>query len=75
MTENNNSTINKPLLDEQRENLPVHTSGNPIIGWVVRLFKGLLAGIGAITPGLSGGVLLVVSGSTNPGALAGGHSQ
>lgn len=43
-----------------------NSSGNPIIGWVVRFFKGFLAGIGAITPGLSGGVMLVVFGIYEP---------
>ena len=66
MTENNNSVNNEPLLPEQEEKLLIHTTSNPIIGWIVRLLKGLLAGIGAITPGLSGGVLLVVFGIYEP---------
>ena len=41
-------------------------TGNPVIGWIVRFLKGILAGIGAITPGLSGGVLLVVFGIYEP---------
>lgn len=36
------------------------------ISWIVRLVKGILAGIGAITPGLSGGVLMVVFGIYEP---------
>lgn len=36
------------------------------IAWIVRLVKGVLAGVGAITPGLSGGVLLVVFGVYEP---------
>lgn len=66
MTNNNNSTNNEPLLHDQEENSPIHSSGNPVVGWIVRLLKGLLAGIGAITPGLSGGVLLVVFGIYEP---------
>ena len=66
MTKNNNSVNNEPLLPEQEEKLLIHTTSNPIIGWIVRLLKGLLAGIGAITPGLSGGVLLVVFGIYEP---------
>ena len=66
MTENNNSVNNETLLPEQEEKLPIHSSGNPVVGWIVRLLKGLLAGIGAITPGLSGGVLLVVFGIYEP---------
>ncbi len=45
---------------------PIQPSGNPLIGWVVRFFKGFLAGIGAITPGLSGGVMMVVFGFYEP---------
>lgn len=36
------------------------------IAWIIRLVKGILAGIGAITPGLSGGVLMVVFGIYEP---------
>ena len=45
---------------------PTPTSGNSVAGWLIRFFKGLLAGIGAITPGLSGGVLMVVFGIYEP---------
>lgn len=50
----------------QDEALPLRPSGNPIVSWIARLLKGLLAGVGAITPGLSGGVLLVVFGIYEP---------
>lgn len=40
--------------------------GNAIFAWIIRLVKGILAGIGAITPGLSGGVLMVVFGIYEP---------
>ena len=45
---------------------PITPSGNPLVGWAVRFFKGFLAGIGAITPGLSGGVMMVVFGIYEP---------
>ncbi|KUK46032.1 MAG: Uncharacterized protein XD73_1099, partial [Anaerolinea thermophila] len=32
------------------------------VDWIIRLLKGILVGIGFITPGLSGGVLAVVFG-------------
>ena len=35
---------------------------NGIVDWIIRLLKGLMVGIGFITPGLSGGVLAVVFG-------------
>ena len=35
---------------------------NSLIDWIIRLLKGILVGIGFITPGLSGGVLAVVFG-------------
>ena len=34
-----------------------------VIDWIVRLLKGILVGVGFITPGLSGGVLAVVFGT------------
>ncbi|NLA80206.1 MAG: DUF368 domain-containing protein [Chloroflexi bacterium] len=36
------------------------------IAWIVRLLKGFISGIGAITPGLSGGVMMVVFGIYEP---------
>ncbi len=45
---------------------PTGKPGNSIVAWIVRFFKGFLAGIGAITPGLSGGVMLVVFGIYEP---------
>jgi len=35
---------------------------NSVMDWIVRLLKGILVGVGFITPGLSGGVLAVVFG-------------
>lgn len=37
-----------------------------LISWIVRLVKGMLVGIGAIVPGLSGGVLMVIFGIYEP---------
>jgi putative membrane protein len=39
---------------------------NHLIDWVIRLVKGVMVGIGFITPGLSGGVLAVVFGIYEP---------
>ncbi len=39
---------------------------NRVFDWIVRLLKGILVGIGFITPGLSGGVLAVVFGIYEP---------
>ncbi|NJP41271.1 DUF368 domain-containing protein [Oscillospiraceae bacterium HV4-5-C5C] len=38
----------------------------PILSWLTRVMKGLLIGIGAILPGLSGGVLMVIFGIYDP---------
>lgn len=49
------------------ENTPSQQSRTDTpIAWIIRLVKGILAGIGAITPGLSGGVLMVVFGIYEP---------
>ena len=37
-----------------------------LISWIIRLVKGMLVGIGAIVPGLSGGVLMVIFGIYEP---------
>lgn len=42
------------------------TNTNTPIAWIIRFVKGILVGIGAITPGLSGGVLMVVFGIYEP---------
>jgi putative membrane protein len=39
---------------------------SPVLDWIVRVLKGVLVGIGFITPGLSGGVLAVVFGIYEP---------
>jgi putative membrane protein len=39
---------------------------NKVFDWIIRLLKGILVGIGFITPGLSGGVLAVVFGIYEP---------
>ena len=42
------------------------SKGSPVVGWLIRLIKGALVGIGAIVPGLSGGVIAVVFGIYEP---------
>lgn len=37
-----------------------------LFSWIIRLIKGVLVGIGAIVPGLSGGVLMVIFGIYEP---------
>jgi putative membrane protein len=39
---------------------------NPVLDWIVRVVKGFVIGFGAITPGLSGGLLAVVLGIYEP---------
>lgn len=39
---------------------------NPLVDWIVRVIKGFVIGFGAITPGLSGGLLAVVLGIYEP---------
>lgn len=39
---------------------------NPVADWIIRLLKGTFVGIGAILPGLSGGVLAVIFGIYQP---------
>ena len=39
---------------------------SPVVDWIVRMLKGVMVGIGFITPGLSGGVLAVVFGIYEP---------
>ena len=48
------------------KNADAENKQNILIDWVVRLLKGILVGIGFITPGLSGGVLAVVFGIYEP---------
>jgi putative membrane protein len=49
-------------LEPKKSTLP----NSQIIDWLIRLVKGALVGIGAIVPGLSGGVLAVVFGIYEP---------
>lgn len=46
--------------------LPSSRGKDSVAAWVIRFFKGMLVGIGAILPGLSGGVLAVVFGLYEP---------
>ncbi len=53
----------------EMQNLPGKSkpdNTNGAIEWIIRLVKGILVGIGAIVPGLSGGVLMVVFGIYEP---------
>lgn len=58
----------KPGTEDQirPQNPAVQTSAHPILDWFLRLVKGILIGIGFITPGLSGGVLAVILGLYEP---------
>lgn len=42
------------------------TKKSPVLDWFIRLIKGIIIGVGFITPGLSGGVLAVVFGLYEP---------
>jgi putative membrane protein len=42
------------------------TKSNAVVDWLLRLLKGFIVGFGAITPGLSGGVLAVILGIYEP---------
>ncbi len=57
-TENQNNAASQELK-------PTPKSGG-VLDFFIRLIKGILIGIGAITPGLSGGVLMVVFGIYEP---------
>jgi putative membrane protein len=66
---------NKDLQDAELENKDeinpsqgIKKTGlaNRVVEWSIRLVKGVLVGVGAITPGLSGGVLMVVFGIYEP---------
>ncbi len=52
---------------QNKENsLKPDAKSNAIVDWVLRLVKGFIVGFGAITPGLSGGVLAVILGIYEP---------
>lgn len=59
----NNPQISK---QPQPEDSMTPKTGSPVVDWIVRLVKGIIVGIGAILPGLSGGVLAVVFGIYEP---------
>jgi len=48
------------------QNQPQITTRSKVLDWFIRLVKGVLIGIGAILPGMSGGVLAVVFGMYEP---------
>ena len=55
-----------PQTDSVQEAGPKPAASTPLIDWFIRLVKGVLIGIGFITPGLSGGVLAVILGLYEP---------
>jgi putative membrane protein len=64
---NEQTTI--PILPAETHHLPTKskpTAAKAGLEWIIRLVKGVLVGIGAIVPGLSGGVLMVVFGIYEP---------
>jgi putative membrane protein len=54
----NTQIIEKVLKPEKKS--------NSVVDWILRLVKGFIVGFGAITPGLSGGVLAVILGIYEP---------
>lgn len=53
------------MQNNQKNTLPDNNGTkliNPVTDWFIRLFKGVIIGIGFILPGLSGGVLAVILG-------------
>lgn len=51
---------------EQPQPTQADRKSNKVTDWIIRLLKGVLIGVGFITPGLSGGVLAVVLGLYEP---------
>jgi len=68
MSDSNQQT-NIPIEKTEMQKLTEESKPNTAkagIDWIIRLVKGILVGIGAIVPGLSGGVLMVVFGIYEP---------
>lgn len=59
-----NDAEKKVNLDQEFDH--PRSSNNPVIDWIIRLFKGGAVGIGGVLPGLSGGVLSVIFGVYDP---------
>lgn len=58
--------MNKDFIKSYNEEIDAPDSAKGPIPFLIRFFKGLLVGIGAILPGLSGGVLAVIFGLYQP---------
>lgn len=58
--------MNNKFINAFNENISAPDSKPGIRNFVIRFFKGLLVGVGAILPGLSGGVLSVIFGLYRP---------
>ena len=54
------------MTESKNKELNTMTGSNALFDWLLRLLKGFIVGFGAITPGLSGGVLAVILGIYEP---------
>lgn len=63
MSTTNDQICNSPEMQKLSRK---SNQSNEVLEWVIRLIKGIIVGIGAIVPGLSGGVLMVVFGLYQP---------
>lgn len=57
---------NKQVQFHNRDASEAAMHPNPAVDWFIRMIKGIIIGIGAILPGLSGGVLAVIFGVYDP---------
>ncbi len=55
-------TVRQEQLAEEKKNAWNQSASNPLVDWLWRVLKGFIIGVGAIVPGLSGGVMMVVFG-------------
>ena len=61
-TESDTSTNNESGQKRGQKSAAPRSSVSRIASWILRVVKGIIIGVGAIMPGLSGGVLMVVFG-------------